>query len=85
MTSVSFANLAFVLGRIWVGVGIVAYPRRPLHRRCQGEYQTHGVSTPRANSFITLGFMVSKGGWDSRSSPAEAMSHAFIACSNPVP
>src|SRR5659263_682546 len=38
----------------------------------------------KRNSFITLGFIVSKGGWDSRSSPAQAMSHAFIACSNPV-
>lgn len=36
------------------------------------------------NSFITLGFMVSNGCWDSRSSSAEAMSHAFIARSNPV-
>src|SRR5659263_128933 len=37
------------------------------------------------NSLITLGFIVSKGGWDSRSSPDEATSQAFIACSNPVP
>ncbi len=35
------------------------------------------------NSLVTLGFMVSNGGWDRRSSPAEAMSHALIAARIP--